>query len=124
MASPLNRVDCDLDCGLWAKRVALLSMTFCEPMSNSSPDLAHKVETALFHQMSKIADQICNGMLINGATVLLKGCDCSGRPSEVFGFIAHVPPCRARSNWTLESGMCGCTINEHARRHAIIFVLY
>lgn len=71
-----------------------MSMTFREPMSNSSPDFTNKVKPAILGQMSEIADQICYSMLVIGATVLLKSCDCGDRPSKVFGFIAHVLPLR------------------------------
>jgi hypothetical protein len=52
--------------------VAVLSMTFREPMPDSSPDLTDKLETALFRPMSEIADQVCGGMLLSGAVVLLE----------------------------------------------------
>ena len=43
--------------------VAVLSLTFGEPMPNSSPDPTDKVDAALLSQMSEIADQVSNGML-------------------------------------------------------------
>jgi hypothetical protein len=50
-------MECDLDCSIRPEMVAVLSVTFREPMPNSSPDLTDKVEAALLSQMSEIANQ-------------------------------------------------------------------
>ena len=42
---------------------------FRVPMPNPSLDLTDKVEAALLSQVSEIADQVCDGMFITGATV-------------------------------------------------------
>ena len=64
---------------------------FCVPMPNPSLDLTDKVEAAFLSQVSKIADQVCNGMFITGATVPLKNRDGLGGPRNVIGFIPHAP---------------------------------
>jgi hypothetical protein len=58
-------------------------------VADASPDLAKKVEAALLGQMSQIADQVCDGMLVTGAAVPLKNRDGLGGPSNVVGFIGH-----------------------------------
>jgi hypothetical protein len=49
--------------------------------------------------MTEVADQVCDGMLVSGATVLLKNRDCLGSPCNVIGFVRHArfsmaPSCR------------------------------
>src|SRR5450759_2969419 len=77
--------------------VAVFSMMFRIPMPNPSPDLTDKVEPALLGQMSEIADEVCDGMLVTGAAVPLKNRDGLGSPSNVVGFISHALP----SAWPL-----------------------
>ena len=60
-------------------------MVFRVPMPNPSPDLTDKVEPALLGQMSEIADEVCDGMLVTGAAVPLKNSDGLGSPSNVVG---------------------------------------
>ena len=48
---------------------AAFSMMFRVPMPNPSPDLTDKVEATLLSQVSEIADQVCDGMLVSGAAV-------------------------------------------------------
>ena len=69
--------------------VAVLSMMFRVPMPNPSPDLIDKVKAALLSQVSEIADQVCDGMLVTGAAVLLKNRDGFGGPGNVVDFISH-----------------------------------
>ena len=45
------------------------------PVPNAPPDVAEKIETALLGQVSEIADQVCDGMLVTSAAVLLKNSD-------------------------------------------------
>jgi hypothetical protein len=71
-------MDCDLDCSIRPEMVAVVSMTFREPMPNSSPDLTDKLEAALLSQMTEIADQVCDGILLSGAAVLLESRDGLG----------------------------------------------
>ena len=63
----LSRVDRDLDCRIRPKVVAVLSMKFRVPMRNPSPDFTDKVKTAFFSQVSEIANQVCDGMLVTGS---------------------------------------------------------
>ena len=53
------------------------------PVPNAPPDLAEKVETALLGQVSEIADQVCDGMLVTGVAVALKYRDGLGGPGNV-----------------------------------------
>src|ERR1035437_11117998 len=79
--------------------VAAFSMMFRVPMPNPSPDLTDKVETALLSQVSEIADQVCDGMLVTGAAVPLKNRGGLRGPRNVVGFIGHALP----SAWPLRS---------------------
>jgi hypothetical protein len=90
--SRLLRRDDDLDCGVWPETVAVTNMMLCVPMPDATLHLAKKIETALFGQMSEIADQVCDGMLVTGAAVLLKNRDGLGGPGNVFDFICHARP--------------------------------
>ena len=65
-------MDCDLDCSIRPEMVAVFSVTFREPMPNSSPDLTDILEAALLSQMSEITDQVCDAILVSGAPVLLE----------------------------------------------------
>ena len=51
------------------------------PVPNAPFDLAEKVEATILSQMTEVADQVCDGMLVSGATVLLKNRDGLGGPS-------------------------------------------
>src|SRR5471030_1671185 len=69
--------------------VSAFSMMFGVPMPNPSPDFTDKVEAALLSQVSEIADQVCDDMLVTSAAVLLKNRDGRGGPRNVVGFIRH-----------------------------------
>ena len=69
--------------------VAVRSMVLGVPVPNASLYLAQKVEAALLGQVSEIADQICNGVLMSSAAVLLKNFNCLGSPVDVIGFFYH-----------------------------------
>src|ERR1019366_1434908 len=79
--------------------LAVTSMMLSVPVSNAPLHLAKKVEAALLGQMSEIADQVCDGMLVTGAAVPLKNRDGLGGPRNVVGFIGHALP----SAWPLRS---------------------
>lgn len=64
----------DFDYSIRPEVVAVFSVTFREPMPNSSPDLTDKLEAALLRQMSEIVDQVCDGVLVSGAAVLQESC--------------------------------------------------
>jgi hypothetical protein len=68
------------------------SVMFGVPMPNSSSDLTDEVEPALLSQVSEIADQVCDGMLVTSAAMLLKNRDGLGGPCNVVGFIRHTIP--------------------------------
>ncbi len=62
------------------------------PVPNATPYLAEKVEAALLGQVSKIADQVRDGMLVTSAAVRLKNRDSFGGPNDVVGFVGHAFP--------------------------------
>jgi hypothetical protein len=41
--------------------------------------------------MTEVADQVCDGMLVSSATVLLKNRGGLGSPCNVIGFVRHAP---------------------------------
>ena len=90
--SRLSRRDGDLDCGVRPKMVAVTCIMLRVPVSNAPPYLAEKVEAALLGQMSEIADQVCDGMLVTSAAVPLKNCDRVGGPGDVVSFVDHASP--------------------------------
>jgi hypothetical protein len=59
------------------------------PMPNAPLHLAKKVEAARLGQVSEIADQVCDRMLVTGAAVPLKNRYGLCRPGNVFDFICH-----------------------------------
>ena len=63
-----------------------------EPVANITPNLGDKIEIALLGQVSKITDQVCDGVLFNGAAAPLKNRERLGGRCNVFGFIDHAPP--------------------------------
>jgi len=71
--------------------IAVMSMMLREPLANTTPNLGDKIEVAFLGQVSKIADQVCDGVLFNGAAALLKDRECLGGRGNVFGFIDHAP---------------------------------
>jgi hypothetical protein len=50
-----------------------MSMMLREPVANTPPNLGDKIEVALLSHVSEIADQVCDGVLFNGAAALLSG---------------------------------------------------
>src|ERR1017187_5814261 len=89
--------------GILAALVAhmVASVMFGVPMPNSSSDLTDEVEPALLSQVPKIADQVCDGMLVTSAAVPLKYRDGLGGPRDVVGFIRHTFP----SDWPLKDAL-------------------
>lgn len=55
--------------------VVVFGMMLRVPVPNTPLYLTEKVEAALLSQVSEIADQVCDGMLLTGAAVLLKNRD-------------------------------------------------
>jgi hypothetical protein len=91
-ASRLPRLDGDLDCGVQPEIVVVTTMMLRIPVPNPPPDLAEKVETALLSQVSEIADQVCDGVLVTSAAAPLENRDRLGSPGDVVGFIGHLSP--------------------------------
>jgi hypothetical protein len=69
--------------------IVVMSMMLREPVANTTPNLADKIEVALLSQVSKIADQVCDGVLFNGAAAPLKNRERLSGRCNVFGFIDH-----------------------------------
>jgi hypothetical protein len=69
--------------------IAVMSMMLREPVPYATPNLGDKIEVALLGQVSEITDQVCDGVLFNGAAALLKSRERLGGGGNVFGFIDH-----------------------------------
>ena len=65
-------------------------MTLRVRVPDAPLDLAEKVEATLLRQVPEVADQVCDGMLVPGAAVLLKHRDGLGGPCNMIGFIRHL----------------------------------
>jgi hypothetical protein len=68
---------------------AVMNMMLREPVANTMPNLGDKIEVALLSQVSKIEDQVCDGVLFDGAAAPLKNRERLGGSGNVFGFIDH-----------------------------------
>ena len=92
--------DGDLDRSVWSEIVAISSMTLGVPVPNASPYLAQEIKAALVGEVSEVANQVCNGMLVARITMLLQSCNRVGGPGDVSGFIDHAhnpqPECKPR----------------------------
>jgi hypothetical protein len=64
-------------------------MSLGVPMSDPPANLVQKIETLLFGQMSEIANEIGDGMLISCSTMTLKYRYRGGSPSSVVSPIEH-----------------------------------
>ena len=62
------------------------------PMPNAPLDLAEKVKAKVIGQVSEVADQVCDRMLIATSAVLLKNRDGLGGPHDMVGFVGHASP--------------------------------
>ena len=87
--SRLTWADGDLDYGVWPEAFAVTGMMLCVPVTDAPFDLAEKIEAALLRQVSEVADQVCDGMLVTSAAVPLKNGDCLGGPRNVVDFIGY-----------------------------------
>lgn len=85
-------IDNNVDFCIRPEVVAVTRMLLCVPVPNAPFYLAKKVEATLLGQVSEIADQICNGMLITSAAVLLKNRDGLSGPSDVVRSVDHYSP--------------------------------
>jgi hypothetical protein len=85
----VSRIDRDLDYGIQLENVAIFTMLFLIPMPNPSPVLTDKVKAPFLSQVSEIANQVCDGMLVTGAAAPLINRDGFGGPGNVVGFIGH-----------------------------------
>jgi hypothetical protein len=63
--------------------ITVTCMVLRVPVSNAPSHLVEKVEATLLGQMSEIADQVCDGMLITSAAVPLKNGDRVGGPGDM-----------------------------------------
>ena len=111
----LSPIDRDLGHSIRPETVAINSMTLCEPVPNRTPDFTDKVE-AFLSQMSEIANQICDGMLVIRGAVLLKYCGSFSGPSSVFGPMRRVFPCHARQAGAIEIGSCALAGGKDAQQ--------
>jgi hypothetical protein len=79
------------DRGVRPEIIAVMSMMLREPVRNSPPNLAEEIAVALISQLSEISDQVCDGVLFNGAAAPLKNRERLGGRCNVFGFIDDAP---------------------------------
>jgi hypothetical protein len=54
--------------------------------------LAEKVKAKVIGQVSEIADQVCDRMLVATSAVLLKNRNGLGGPDDMVGFVGHAFP--------------------------------
>jgi len=59
------------------------------PVPNGSLYLSQEVEAALLGQVSEVANQVCDSMLVASAAVLLEDGHRVGGPGYVSGFVDH-----------------------------------
>jgi hypothetical protein len=64
-------------------------MTLGVPVANGAPYLVEKVEAALLGQMSEIANEVCDRMLVAGAAMCLKNCHGFCGPGYVTCLVDH-----------------------------------
>jgi hypothetical protein len=69
--------------------IAVMSMMLREPVANTTANLGEKIEITLLGQVPEITDQVCDGVLVNGAAALLKNRERLGGRCNVFGFLDH-----------------------------------
>jgi hypothetical protein len=67
-APRLSRLDDDFDCGILPENVALIRMLLGVSASDPPANLIGKIEAALFSQVTDIAAEIGDGMLIACST--------------------------------------------------------
>jgi hypothetical protein len=84
-------VDGNFDGGVQSEVVTVMSVMLREPVANAPPNLGDKIEVTLLGQMSKIADQVGDGVFLHGAAALLKNRERLGGGGNVFAFIDHAP---------------------------------
>ena len=59
------------------------------PVPNASLYLIEEVEAALLGQVSEVANQVCDSMLVAGATLLLENGHRVSGSGDVSGFVNH-----------------------------------
>src|SRR5208283_3495132 len=69
-----------------------MRLTFHKPMLHPTLGLAQKIDTSFVGQQPKVANQIRDGVLINGATGALKNREGLSRRANMLGPIHHVSP--------------------------------
>ncbi len=62
---------------------------FGVPMPDASLYLTQEVEAALLGQVSEVANQVYDSMLVAGATMLLENGHRISGPGDVSGFVDH-----------------------------------
>jgi hypothetical protein len=75
----LSRLKRDLDGGIRSETVAIRSVTLGIPVADAASDFIEKVEATHIRQVSQIANQVCDRMLVACATMLLKSHQSYGR---------------------------------------------
>ena len=70
--TPLPWNDGDLDNSVRSEIVVISGMMLGVPVPNGSLYLSQEVEAALLGQVSEVANQVCDSMLVASAAVLLE----------------------------------------------------
>ena len=70
----LLRRNSDLDRSIRAEIVAIRNMTLGVPMADAALYLVEKVEAALLRQVSEVANEVCDRMLVACVAMFLKNC--------------------------------------------------
>ena len=99
--------DGNLDRSIRSEMVAIRRMVLGVPVPDASPYLAQEVEASLLGQVSQVADQVCDGMLVASSAVLLENFDRIGGPGDVVRVVDHAitilvgfaPEARRRRNF-------------------------
>ena len=79
----------DLDGSIRPESVAIRSTTLSMPVTDAALDFVQKVEATLLGQVSKVANEVRDRMLVAGAAMLLKNRNRFGRSGNVARFIDH-----------------------------------
>ena len=85
----LPRRNGDLDCRIRPETVAIRGMTFGVPVADAALYLIEKVEAAHIRQVSEVANEVCDRMLVACAAILLKSCHGLRGPDNVARLVDH-----------------------------------
>jgi len=85
----LPQLDDDLDRDIRTEDIVFACVHFRLPVGNSTPNFVQEVEPSPFRQVSEIADEIGNSMIVACAAVPLEDRQRVCRPRAVISFAGH-----------------------------------